>query len=114
MSRVFHTVRSRPVVFMYHGSGGDGEQFLRISGWREQADATGLVAVFPTGVRYRDLDTGRLATKWNDGHLDQEVDLSQQPPGYPADAPWPAACGRFSQFRLTAYDTPRSSSRAKS
>jgi hypothetical protein len=29
---------------MFHGSTGTGEQFLRISGWREQADATGLVA----------------------------------------------------------------------
>ena len=58
-----------PVVFMFHGSSGDGEQFLRISGWREQADATGLVAVFPTGLRYRMLDTGRRITKWNDGGL---------------------------------------------
>ena len=43
----------RPLVFMFHGTSGDGERFLRISGWREQADATGLVAVFPTGLRYR-------------------------------------------------------------
>ena len=35
-----------PVVFMFHGSTGTHTQFLRISGWREQADATGLVAVF--------------------------------------------------------------------
>ena len=27
---------------------------------------TGLVAVFPTGLRYRVLDSGRLSTKWND------------------------------------------------
>ena len=56
---------ARPVVFMFHGSTGTGEQFLRVSGWREQADATGLVAVFPTGLRYRVLDSGRLSTKWN-------------------------------------------------
>ena len=43
----------RPVVFMFHGSSGAGEQFLGMSGWREQADATGLIAVFPTGLRYR-------------------------------------------------------------
>jgi poly(3-hydroxybutyrate) depolymerase len=79
-----------PVVFMFHGSSGDGEQFLRISGWREQADATGLVAVFPTGLRYRVLDSGRLSTKWNDYSLASQVDLSERPPGYPANAPWPA------------------------
>ena len=45
-----------PVVLMFHGSSGTGEQFLRTSGWREQADRTGLIAVFPTGLRYRVLD----------------------------------------------------------
>ena len=79
-----------PVVFMFHGSTGTGEQFLRISGWREQADATGLVAVFPTGLRYRVLDSGRLSTKWNDYSLASQVDLSERPPEYPANAPWPA------------------------
>ena len=56
--------RPRPVVFMFHGSRGTGEQFLAMSGWREQADATGLVAVFPTGLRYRVLDRA-ACTKWN-------------------------------------------------
>jgi polyhydroxybutyrate depolymerase len=79
-----------PVVFMFHGSSGSGEQFLRISGWREQADATGLVAVFPTGLRYRVLENGRLSTKWNDGKLANEVDLNERPAGYPAGSPWPA------------------------
>ena len=49
-----------PVVFMFHGSSGTATQFLRISGWREQADATGLIAVFPQGLRYRILENGRL------------------------------------------------------
>jgi polyhydroxybutyrate depolymerase len=80
----------RPVVFMFHGSSGTGGRFLRISGWREQADATGLVAVFPTGLRYRILENGRRSTKWNDGHLDRLVDLDERPRGYPDDAPFPA------------------------
>ncbi|HYH89022.1 MAG TPA: PHB depolymerase family esterase [Solirubrobacteraceae bacterium] len=80
----------RPVVFMFHGSTGTGERFLRSSGWREQADATGLVAVFPTGLRYRVLDSGRLSTKWNSFDLAGEVDLDERPRGYPEDAPWPA------------------------
>jgi poly(3-hydroxybutyrate) depolymerase len=69
-----------PLVFMFHGSSGTGEQFLRISGWRQQADATGLIAVFPTGLRYRILENGRLSTKWNDGTLETKIDTSERPP----------------------------------
>ena len=79
-----------PVVFMFHGSSGTAPQFLRISGWREQADATGLVAVFPQGLRYRILENGRLSTKWNDYTLASQVDLSERPRGYPESSPWPA------------------------
>ena len=79
-----------PVVLMFHGSSGSGEQFLKISGWREQAERTGLVAVFPTGLRYRVTDTGRRSTKWNDFGLAREVDLDERPPGYPEDSPMPA------------------------
>jgi poly(3-hydroxybutyrate) depolymerase len=79
-----------PAVFMFHGSTGTGEQFLRTSGWREQADATGAYAVFPTGLRYRVLESGRLSTKWNDGELRHEVDLDERPDGYPLGSPWPA------------------------
>jgi polyhydroxybutyrate depolymerase len=84
------TGSQRPVVFMYHGTGGDGAKFLRISGWREQADATGLVAVFPTGLRYRVLESGNKKTKWNSFDLASKVDLEERPRGYPEDAPWPA------------------------
>jgi polyhydroxybutyrate depolymerase len=79
-----------PVVFMFHGSSGSGEQFLRISGWREQADRTEVVAVFPTGQEYRMLDHGRRSTKWNDGGLRTEIDLEERPSGYPEHAPFPA------------------------
>jgi polyhydroxybutyrate depolymerase len=79
-----------PVVLMHHGTGGDGEQFLRTSGWREQADRTGLIAVFPTALRYRILESGRLKTKWNAFGLDTLVDLDERPRGYPEDAPMPA------------------------
>ena len=79
-----------PVVFMFHGSSGTGEQFLRTSGWREQADREGLIAVFPTGLRYRVLESGLRVTKWNDYSLAGEVDLNELPPGYPAGSPMPA------------------------
>ncbi len=79
-----------PVVFMFHGSSGTGEQFLRISGWREQADRTGLVAVFPTGLQYRVLESGFRVTKWNEFGLRAKIDPDELPPGYPEDAPMPA------------------------
>ena len=80
----------RPVVFMHHGTGGDGAQFLRISGWREQADATGLVAVFPDALRYRVLDSGNLKSKWNAFDLADEIDTGELPPGSDPGAPVPA------------------------
>jgi polyhydroxybutyrate depolymerase len=98
------TGRRRPVVVMYHGSSGSGGQFLNISGWREQADATGLVAVFPTGLRYRILENGRRSTKWNDGDLAGKVDLDERPAGYPADAPFPADDVGFADAILADLD----------
>src|SRR3954447_8458432 len=59
----------RPVVFMYHGSGETGDYFLRMSGWRQLADSTGLIAVFPTGVPYRASDPGLRPPKGNEGTL---------------------------------------------
>lgn len=41
-----------PVVFMFHGSGGDGPQYFNISRWKEKADASGLIAVFPSALTY--------------------------------------------------------------
>ena len=70
----------RPLVFMFHGTSGDGARFLRHSGWREQADATGIVAVFPTGLRYRIVESGRRVTKWNDGGLAALIDPAGRPP----------------------------------
>ena len=71
---------------MYHGRSGTGRQFLQISGWREQADAVGLVAVFPTGLRYRSLDSGRIETGWNKFGFEDEVDLNERPDRLPARA----------------------------
>ena len=93
-----------PVVMMFHGSSGNGELFLRTSGWREQADRAGHVAVFPTGLRYRVLDSGRRVTKWNDFSLAGEVDLEERPPGYPEGAPMPADDVGFVDLMLADVD----------
>lgn len=81
-----------PLVFMFHGSSGDGEKFLRGSGWREQADAEGFVAVFPTGLEYFVTEDGKnhWSTKWSSSTLADDIDVARRLPGYPADAPWPA------------------------
>jgi len=60
-----------PVVFMFHGTSGNGEKFYRISGWKEEADREGFIAVFPSALRYCVDDKGKVVntTKWNDGKL---------------------------------------------
>ena len=94
-----------PVVFMYHGSSGTGEQFLRTSGWREQADRTGLIAVFPTALQYRVLESGFRVTKWNEFGLRDKIDLDERPPGYPEDAPMPADDTGFVDAILADLDS---------
>ncbi|NRF69325.1 hypothetical protein HLB44_20205 [Aquincola sp. S2] len=70
-----------PTVFMLHGTTGTGEEFYNHSGWREKADAEGLIAVFPTALRhclYEDDNANgvfdhpaerRTPTKWADAFL---------------------------------------------
>lgn len=70
-----------PVVFMLHGSGDDGENAFRISGWREKADEMGLIAVFPTALvhclkedensdgDFADRGETKVTTRWASGKL---------------------------------------------
>lgn len=70
-----------PVVFMFHGSGGDGQKFYNISHWVETADREGLIAVFPTALVYcyfeddnkngvfGDPGERTVGTKWANGKL---------------------------------------------
>lgn len=66
-----------PVVFMFHGTGGNGNKFYNISGWKEQADKEGFIAVFPSALRYHIFEdvvvqkgvpkenVASYTTKWN-------------------------------------------------
>lgn len=56
-----------PVVVMFHGTSGDGEVMYNISGWVEKANAEGILAVFPSSLRYEIIDEGFKVrtTKWN-------------------------------------------------
>jgi poly(3-hydroxybutyrate) depolymerase len=79
-----------PVVFMFHGSGQNGEMFYENSGWKEKADAEGFMVVFPTGLKYHvfseekvihgsvEQDVARYQTKWNTLDLGKQLD-----PAYP-------------------------------
>ncbi|HEV8359299.1 MAG TPA: prolyl oligopeptidase family serine peptidase, partial [Candidatus Thermoplasmatota archaeon] len=69
-----------PVVFMLHGTGGNGSEYYVRSQWVEQADEDGLIAVFPTAATfcYAEDDDGdgtigqgeyRIGTKWSAGKL---------------------------------------------
>lgn len=73
--------QASPVVLMLHGASGDGPLFYAESGWREKADATGLIAVFPTALEYcwrrdengngsvNDREDRHLETIWSSGEL---------------------------------------------
>ena len=75
------TSTSAPIVFMLHGTSGDGRQFLQISGWREKADQEGIIAVFPSALPhcfyedenndgdFADADERKVTTKWAHGEL---------------------------------------------
>jgi dienelactone hydrolase len=84
-----------PAVFMLHGGSGTGEQFLRISGWREKATQEGFIAVFPTAVEHFIIDHQRFSTRWNDYGAPFETDPNRRPAGYPATSPWPADDVKF-------------------
>lgn len=56
-----------PVVFMLHGTSGDGDKFYNISGWKEVGEAENVLTVYPSSWRHCIIDDGKRAntTKWN-------------------------------------------------
>lgn len=58
-----------PVVFMLHGSGGNGLKFYNISGWVEEGDSLNIITVYPSSWKYDCVfDDGidkHNAEKWN-------------------------------------------------
>jgi polyhydroxybutyrate depolymerase len=80
-------VENLPVVFMLHGTSGDGEEFFSRSGWREMADSEGLIAVFPSSLRYCYFEDDvtvngifepnerKTFSKWNAGKLGDPTKL---------------------------------------
>lgn len=58
---------STPVVFMLHGTSGDGEKFYNISGWKEVGEAENILTVYPSSWHYCIVEDGQTTntTKWN-------------------------------------------------
>jgi polyhydroxybutyrate depolymerase len=56
-----------PVVFMLHGTSGNGEQFYNISGWKELGEQENILTVFPSSLSYCYIDNGQQKnlSKWN-------------------------------------------------
>lgn len=57
-----------PMVFMLHGTSGDGPKFYAISGWKEVGEANTLITVYPSSWRYCITDEDgekTTTTKWN-------------------------------------------------
>jgi polyhydroxybutyrate depolymerase len=57
-----------PVVFMLHGTSGDGEKFYEGSGWKEVGEKEGILTVYPSSGRYciiDPVDGVKTTTKWN-------------------------------------------------
>ncbi len=70
-----HLNDSIPMLFMLHGTSGNGEQFYKISGWVEKAETEGFIALFPTGYEYPVKDkNGVISTKWNDANAIDDVE----------------------------------------
>ncbi len=72
-----------PVVFMFHGTSGDGEKFYNLSGWKEKGESEKFLTVFPSSLEYcvlNDLGNPSKTTKWNCGDL-----LLNVCPGVPQD-----------------------------
>jgi polyhydroxybutyrate depolymerase len=79
-----------PVVFMFHGTSGDGQKFYDLSLWVQTADQYGLIAVFPSALYYAfyeddnqdgiyDKQTeAKFTTKWDAGKLGNEFQLFTQ------------------------------------
>jgi polyhydroxybutyrate depolymerase len=57
-----------PVVFMFHGTSGDGEKFYNISGWKEKAEIENFISIYPSSWSYCFIDEGVVKhnTKWSD------------------------------------------------
>jgi polyhydroxybutyrate depolymerase len=53
---LYNEGNATPVVFMLHGTSGDGDRFYNISGWKEVGEAENILTVFPSSWQYCIID----------------------------------------------------------
>ncbi|MEP7196078.1 MAG: T9SS type A sorting domain-containing protein [Saprospiraceae bacterium] len=60
-----------PVVFMLHGTSGDGEKFYNISGWKELGEQENFITVFPSSLSWCFIEDGleKNNTRWVNGNV---------------------------------------------
>jgi polyhydroxybutyrate depolymerase len=60
-----------PVVFMLHGTSGDGEKFYNISGWKELGEQENFITVFPSSLTWCFIEDGieKHNTRWVNGNV---------------------------------------------
>jgi polyhydroxybutyrate depolymerase len=60
-----------PVVFMLHGTSGDGEKFYNISGWKELGEKENFITVFPSSLSWCFTEDGieKNNTRWVCGNV---------------------------------------------
>ena len=70
----YDETQETPLVFMFHGSGGNGNNVYETSGWKEVAEANNFICVFPTALEYFVISVNRNQTKWSAGGLSTELE----------------------------------------
>lgn len=66
--RSYDSTQPVPLVFMVHGTNGNGEKFYDNSGWKEMGEAEGFISVYPSSLWYRIIhptDGLVKSGKWN-------------------------------------------------
>jgi polyhydroxybutyrate depolymerase len=60
-----------PIVFMLHGTSGDGEKFYNISGWKELGEKENFITVFPSSLSWCWVEDGveKRNTRWVCGNV---------------------------------------------
>ena len=70
-----------PVVFMLHGTSGNGNDMWDRSGWKEVGESENILTVFPSSLRYCIIDEGQQKniTKWNTVPVEWEFCPTEDP-----------------------------------
>ena len=75
-----------PVVFMLHGTSGDGLKFYNISGWKELGEDENFITVFPSSLSWCFVEDGveKNNTRWVNGNV-TDYPCSGPPQNYADD-----------------------------